>query len=56
MLQQLVAGSVRLSALVADNEAVNDALWKQLLRPFPFLIRVPCAAHTIQPIVSSRSC
>ena len=51
VLQQLVTLGVRFAALVADNEAVNDALWKHLLEPFPFLIRIPCAAHTIQLVV-----
>ena len=36
------------SALVADNEAVNGALWARLREPLPFLIRSPCAAHIIQ--------
>jgi hypothetical protein len=51
VLNELVASGVRFSALVADNEAVNDALWTQLTASFPFLIRVPCAAHTIQLVV-----
>jgi hypothetical protein len=36
---------------VADNEAVNDKLFDLLHAPFPFLIRIPCAAHTIQLVV-----
>ena len=36
------------SALVADNEAVNGALWARLRQPLPFLNRSPCAAHIIQ--------
>lgn len=51
LLRELAEYGVRFSALVADNEAVNDALWARLLEPFPFLIRVPCAAHTIQLVV-----
>ena len=35
-------------ALVADNEAVNKALHRQLLPTFPFLILVPCGAHVPQ--------
>ena len=35
-------------ALVADNEAVNKAVYRQLTPTFPFLIQVPCGAHVIQ--------
>lgn len=51
ILQALVDKGVRFAAFIADNEAVNGALFKQLLQPFPFLVRVPCAAHTIQLVV-----
>jgi hypothetical protein len=33
---------------VADNEPVMDATHDRLVQDFPFLIRIPCAAHTIQ--------
>lgn len=36
------------AGLVADNEAVNGALFSLLEPTFPFLIRSPCAAHIIQ--------
>ena len=39
---------VPIVALVADNEAVNKALHRQLQPTFPFLILVPCGAHVIQ--------
>lgn len=52
VLEGLVAAGIRFSALVADNEAVNDALFRRLQDPFPFLIRVPCAAHTMQLVVN----
>jgi hypothetical protein len=45
---------VRVVALVADNEAVMGALHDRLEPHFPFLIRVPCAAHTLQLAV--RDC
>ena len=51
VLNELISLNIRFVALVADNEAVNDALFEKLLSPFPFLIRVPCAAHTIQLVV-----
>ena len=50
-LQRLIALGIRFTALVADNESVNGALFARLQTPFPFLIRVPCAAHTIQLVV-----
>jgi hypothetical protein len=53
-LQELHAGGVRFSAFIADNEAVNNALFDLLLQSFPFLVRVPCAAHTIQ-LVAKRA-
>lgn len=43
--------SLRIVALVVDNEAVNRACFNLLRGDFPFLIHVPCAAHTIQLIV-----
>jgi len=42
---------VRIVAIVLDNESVNRALFNLLQPQFPFLIRVSCAAHTIQLIV-----
>ena len=48
VLQEVVAAGIRFTAFAADNEAVNEKLFKSLQRPFPFLIRVPCAAHTVQ--------
>ncbi|MDR3447339.1 DUF domain-containing protein [Dyella sp.] len=50
----MVTHRVRVVALVADNEAVMGALHARLELDYPFLIRVPCAAHTIQLAV--RDC
>jgi hypothetical protein len=50
----MVIHRVRVVALVADNEAVMGALHTRIERDYPFLIRVPCAAHTIQLAV--RDC
>jgi len=50
-LEGIVELGIRFVALVADNEAVNGALFDRLVTPFPFLIRIPCAAHTIQLVV-----
>ena len=42
---------LRITAFVADNEAVNFAAYKRLRVAFPFLVHIPCAAHTLQLIV-----
>jgi Protein of unknown function (DUF 659)/hAT family C-terminal dimerisation region len=47
-LQSLMRAGVRVVALATDNEAVNGKLHRLLQPKFPFLIHVPCAAHTIQ--------
>lgn len=44
----------RVIGIVVDNEAVNAAAHKLLVVDLPFLLHIPCAAHTIQLIV--RSC
>jgi hypothetical protein len=50
-LNELVNEGVRFAAFIADNEAVNGALFHRLSAKFPFLVRIPCAAHTIQLVV-----
>ena len=52
-LQQLIDQSIRFVAFVADNESTMGALFRLLQIPFPFLIRVPCCAHTIQLVVKN---
>jgi hypothetical protein len=47
-IQSLISNSVVVVALTTDNEAVNGALYRLLLKDFPFLVHIPCAAHTIQ--------
>ena len=44
----VIAKGILVVALVTDNEAVNGAVHRRLLVDYPFLIHVPCAAHTIQ--------
>jgi len=52
IMQELITEhKVHISAFVADNEAVNGATHARLLADFPFLVHVPCAAHTVQLIV-----
>jgi hypothetical protein len=52
-LCDLLAAGIRFASFVADNEATMGALFDLLLVDFPFLVRVPCAAHTIQLIVKN---
>jgi len=45
---------LHIAALVVDNESVNKATFNRLVVEFPFLVYIPCAAHTVQLAV--RSC
>ena len=47
-ITSIINNSIVVVAMVSDNEAVNGALYRRLRLDFPFLIHVPCAAHTIQ--------
>jgi hypothetical protein len=47
-VQEIVDHGIEVVALVADNEAVNQATYNILKSHFPFLLFIPCAAHTIQ--------
>jgi hypothetical protein len=51
VLQELMKEGVPFAGFIGDNEAVNGALHRRLLVEFPFLLRIPCSAHTIQLIV-----
>jgi len=44
----------RVIGVVVDNEAVNAAAHRLLVADMPFLVHVPCAAHTVQLVV--RNC
>jgi hypothetical protein len=47
-LQEIMDQGVEVLALVADNEAVNQATYDILKESFHFMIHIPCAAHTLQ--------
>ena len=51
-ISELLECDIRVSALVADNEAVNGKLYRLLQPQFPFLLLSPCAAHTVQLCVN----
>jgi hypothetical protein len=47
-LRSIIARGIAVVAIVTDNEVVNTALHRLLVVYLPFLIHIPCAAHTIQ--------
>jgi hypothetical protein len=51
-IESVIGCGVPVVAMVTDNEAVNGSLYRLLLPDFPFLVHVPCAAHTIQLCVN----
>jgi hypothetical protein len=51
-VESVIGCGVPVVAMVTDNEAVNGSLYRLLLPDFPFLVHVPCAAHTIQLCVN----
>ena len=51
-ISELMGYGIRITALVADNEAVNGSLYRLLKPQFPFLLLSSCAAHTIQLCVN----
>lgn len=52
-LQSLIEAKVTVAAIVTDNESVNGALYRELRTSLPFLLHIPCAAHTIQLCVKA---
>ena len=55
-LSSLIDHGVLVLAIVTDNESVNYTLFGLLSNTFPFLIHVPCAAHTVQLCVKKILC
>lgn len=47
-MEAILDYGIPIVSYVADNEAVMTATHNKLLVDYPFLVRVPCAAHTIQ--------
>ena len=47
-LRSIIKSMISVVGIVMDNEAVNGAIYRRLLVDFPFLIHIPCAAHTLQ--------
>ncbi len=52
-LKSIISKGVKVTSIVTDNEMVNGALFRLLHRDFPFLLHLPCAAHTIQLCVKA---
>jgi hypothetical protein len=47
-IRSIVKAGILVVGIVTDNEAVNGAIHRRLIGEFPFLIHIPCAAHTLQ--------
>jgi len=47
-MENILDNGIPIVSYVADNEQVMNALHNKLVADFPFLVRIPCAAHTIQ--------
>jgi hypothetical protein len=47
-IDNILDHGIPIVSYVADNEQVMNALHDKLVVDFPFLVRIPCAAHTIQ--------
>jgi Protein of unknown function (DUF 659)/hAT family C-terminal dimerisation region len=52
VLINLITEGVVVSSMVADNASVNGAIFDLAAEEFPFLIAIPCAAHTLQLCVA----
>jgi hypothetical protein len=52
-IKSQLANEIQIIALVADNEPLNRAAYNLLKEDYPFLIYVPCAAHTVQLCVKT---
>ncbi len=51
VIEAIEMESIPVVSYVADNEAVMSSTHDRLVEQFPSLIRIPCAAHTVQLIV-----
>jgi hypothetical protein len=47
-IESILDNGIPIVSYVADNESVMSATHSLLVKEYPFLIRIPCAAHTIQ--------
>ena len=52
-IDHLLQLKVRIVGFIADNESVNTALFNRMAEKYPFLVRIPCAAHTVQLVVKN---
>jgi hypothetical protein len=52
IIDELIDAGICVVAVVADNEAVNGAIHRRLVKDFPWLVEVGCASHTIQLVVN----
>ena len=47
-IEKLISLGARVTSIASDNENTMNSLCNLLIIDFPFLIRIPCAAHMIQ--------
>lgn len=48
VMNNLISKGVVVAGIVADNASVNGAISSQLKAQYPWLLPLPCAAHTLQ--------
>ena len=44
---EMITANITVVAIVADNASVNNLLYDKLKKDYPFLVHVPCSAHTL---------
>lgn len=48
VIQNIIDLEIRVSAIISDNESTNSSAFDSISDKYPFLLHIPCAAHTIQ--------
>jgi Protein of unknown function (DUF 659)/hAT family C-terminal dimerisation region len=51
IIQELIEKEIKVVAIIMDNEMLNNSLHTRLANIYPFLVHVPCSAHTLQLVV-----
>lgn len=48
IIQGIIDHEIRISGIISDNESTNSSAFDLISHKYPFLLHIPCAAHTIQ--------
>jgi hypothetical protein len=48
VIEQFIEDGIVVSCVIADNASVNRKMFRFIVEDFPFVIPIPCAAHTLQ--------